>query len=497
MSGRHIAFLGTAVPTSPHFETQLELMDKHAEAGDAITFIYCDGDGVCHCDVNQFHRRLTCWMCRGKRRCGLRALGREVVLVNLRELVEQAEAAQPFRARVRQDFPTVPELWNYTFDGYDAGEATLSTFISAIQQLEPDVIKHRDYLNRAVRSSVAIHKAIRHYLASRRCDTFYFFNGRGATHRGVLRACQMAGVECYTHERGSHVKKYLLTRNTVPHDIDYKKQRVEELWEQAAGDPNREAIARQFYEKRRKGVLTFTNITYLTHQQKGMLPEGWMDGRERIALLGATESERAALRNFYPKHIYESQGDGICRVIEGLAAANFQGVLAVRLHPNSHLEIQPLLARLRRYPYPFLRVIGPKDETDTYALIQTATKVATFWSTAGVEAAYLGLPVVLLGRATYEDVGATYNARTHEEAIRLLLEPLPPRGQAGLLKYGYYMASYGTSYERVELQGVHKCRVKGRAVRSPYLLQQLDKLLKHCGAMKSMLELEHPEHFKR
>jgi hypothetical protein len=245
-SKRDVIFVGTCARRSPHFEVQLELMMKHAAQGAHLTFVLCNGDAISHCEANPFHRRLECRMCTGKRDNGLRALGFPVEGVDLGELISQVDASEPFRSRTRKEFGTLTELADYQFDDFDCGEAVKSMLISEARNLEPDVTRHRDYVSRAVESSISIFVAFRMFLRRREAaDTLvYLFNGRGPTHRAVLRACQSEGVDFYTHERGSHVDKYLLIRNTVPHNIEYRKKLIEEIWEAGAADPNRETIGR-------------------------------------------------------------------------------------------------------------------------------------------------------------------------------------------------------------------------------------------------------------
>jgi hypothetical protein len=487
-SKRDIVFVGTSVLRAPHFEVQLELMMKHAESGARLTFIACNGDAIDFCGANPLHRRIDCRICVAKREKGLRIVGLPVNVVDIRDLIEAAEAASPFQAKVKQDFATAEELRTYVFDGLDCGEAATSSLITALRKLDVDVEKYRDHVNRAVRSSVAAHKGLRYFFRERATgDTLvYIFNGRGAVHRGALRAAQFEGVDFYTHERGSHVSWYLLVPGTVPHNVDYRKTLIEAIWAAGENDPNREAIGRQFFEDRRAGIINYNpGKKFLRHQEQGALPDGWLDDGERLVILGTTESERAALRGFYDPGFYRSQAEGMCRIVEGLAAANFKGIATIRLHPNSRHEIGPLEQKLRAYQFPFLRVVGASDKTDTYSLIATATKVAVFWSNAGIEAAYHGLPVVLVGRAMYEGVGSTYNPRNHEELIELLLSPLAAKDPANAIKYGYYMEKFGIPLTHVKLTGQHRCRLNGKRTRPPVWLLHLRSIMKSLRLLRT------------
>jgi hypothetical protein len=487
---RQVAFLGTAAAYAPHFETQLELLQEHGDAGDGLTMLCCNGDALQHCDANQFHSRLLCKMCVARRKYGLKVLGHPVRQIDLADLFRQAGQARAFEGRVQTGFDSVAAMRGYRFEGFDAGEAVLSSFISAVENPEPEPARYPDYIHRAMLGAVGLYEATRQFLDTTPCDLFYLFNGRGATGRGVLRACQQKPVPFYTHERGSTVASYLLTPNTMPHDLNYQQEAIERDWARAAS-PEREQIGEDFYRQREKGIIAFTDINFLIAQKKNALPEGWGEASERIAIFTSTESEFAALSDFYQNPIYESQTDGMIRIIDSLAAADFKGRLAIRFHPNSQRESKAMMRELERKLRPFVSICPPRGETDTYALMRTATKVITFGSTAGIETTFWGLPSILLGRAAYEKLDATYNPASHAEVTDLLSRPLPPKDKLGALKYGYYTLTYGQPYKHVRFEGVQKCFFKGHRIRAPYLYRQFEKLLRRCGGLKKMQHLEH------
>src|ERR1700751_5872428 len=74
---------------SPHFETELELIELHLEKGDAVTYIICDA-ALCFCEINPQHDYLQCIGCFGRARQGSKRLGRPVRVVRLSQLIFQA-----------------------------------------------------------------------------------------------------------------------------------------------------------------------------------------------------------------------------------------------------------------------------------------------------------------------------------------------------------------------------------------------------------------------
>lgn len=53
---------------TPHYETELEIAQKHLNAGDDVKFIFCQAN-LLACDVNRNHNIFICMQCilEGKR----------------------------------------------------------------------------------------------------------------------------------------------------------------------------------------------------------------------------------------------------------------------------------------------------------------------------------------------------------------------------------------------------------------------------------------------
>src|SRR4029079_11547780 len=91
------------------------------------------------------------------------------------------------------------------------------------------------------------------FLLQQPVDRFYVFNTRFATTRGVLRACQKHGVECWSHERGYDLRHFELYSNTFPHDREFTDRVIRERWNTA--DPaTRVAIGSAWYREKSVGI---------------------------------------------------------------------------------------------------------------------------------------------------------------------------------------------------------------------------------------------------
>jgi hypothetical protein len=455
---------------SPHFETELELAERHFEKYDHVTIITCDA-ALRYCEVNPEHAYEQCRLCYGRAREGLKHLSNPARVFKLSDLIVQAKRSMALLRKLPKSYHSFAELYQLKFEDFDLGAAVLSSLNSLLDDPEPDPEVHQEITWSILSAAFAAYVALDVYLKQYSCDLFYVLNGRLANLRAALRACQKHGVRCLVHERGCDLYSYSLAENTMPHDPAHIRKYLSETLANAESPEQKQSVAKQFYSERREGKIA--NWISLTEQQvRGSVPEGWLESPVRIAAFSSTESEFSCLREFFPPPLYPSQAEGFEAIIHDLARRNFGGIFAVRMHPNSARTKADFTERLRLLPYPFLRVIGPDEKMDSYALLQTANKVLTFGSTIGIEAAYRGVPSISARWAAYEDLGSTYNSKTHEELLRLLLEPLDPKPIDGAVDFGYYAKTFGNRLKYVTPIDAFNCRFKGELIHPqwPYLL---------------------------
>ncbi len=455
---------------SPHFETELELAERHLEKSDEVTFITCDA-ALHFCEVNPEHAYEQCRLCYGRAREGLKHLSSPVQAFKLSDLIVQAKESMALLHKLPKSYHSFDELYQLKFENFDLGAAVLSSLNSFLNDPEPDPAVDQEVTWSILSAAFAAYVALDVYLKRYSCDLFYVLNGRLANFRAALRACQKHGVRCLVHERGCDLYSYSLAENTMPHDPAHITKYLADTLGKAESPAQKRAVAKEFYSERREGKIA--NWVSLTEQQiRGSVPEGWLESPLRIAAFSSTESEFSCLREFFPSPLYPSQAEGFETIIHDLARNRFEGIFAIRMHPNSARTKADFTERLRLLPYPFLRVIGPEEKIDSYALLQTANKVLTFGSTIGIEAAYRGVPSISARWAAYEDLGSTYNAKTHDELLRLLLEPLDPKPVDGAIDFGYYAKTFGDRLKYVSPLSAFSCTFKGEFIRPqwPYLL---------------------------
>jgi hypothetical protein len=104
-------------------------------------------------------------------------------------------------------------------------------------------------------------------------------------------------------------------------------------------------------------------------------------------------------------------------------------VLVIRVHPGEtrwgtrEAATDELHARVGASLPSNVRVVGPSDPADSYALVDRSDLVCVYASTVGLEAATRGVPVAVAGDTHYRGRGFTRDLTNPEEFAALLADP--------------------------------------------------------------------------
>ena len=454
-----ILFAAPFAVNTPHYETTLELIQRHVDSGDDVLLLGCDA-ALLGCDANPAGHVSVCGECIGRRHRGLSLITGRVRTAPIFAL-EEADRAE--LAALPESFSDSSELKAFTLDGADLGFGVLSSLISikrsaVLDVTAPDVAED---VRRFLASSVAVYRSMRRYLEHERPDRVYVYNGRYGTTRAVLRACQKAGVDCYLHEVGGTLQRYALCVNHMLHETEHLDGLVREHW--AAAQPDeRAASATAWFEGLAHGHSP-TWFSYTSAQQTGLLPEGWDATKHNVVVFNSSEDEYAAISDAWRLPFYADQLDGLRRIVADLEPRTDVRIY-LRMHPNLRGIDDDFTRGLRALAGSTFTRVPPESPISSYALLWAADTVLTFGSTMGVEATYWGKPSVLAGESFYRRLGAAYTPESHAELVELLTRPLEPKPKDTALMYGYYLGTYGEPFKYFEADGVFSGRFKGRKI---------------------------------
>ncbi|HTX89779.1 MAG TPA: hypothetical protein VMC09_01065 [Anaerolineales bacterium] len=98
--------------------------------------------------------------------------------------------------------------------------------------------------------------------------------------------------------------------------------------------------------------------------------------------------------------------------------------LVIRIHPAETWTVGPSVAEIIHAALPELpahfHLIGPKENVNTYDLMEIADLALVYTTTAGLEMATRGIPVLVSGLAQYRKKGFTLDADTWDEYFDVL-----------------------------------------------------------------------------
>ena len=457
----------------PHYETELEIIQGHLDAGDSVVQYRCDGE-LFACDANMHHTKNGCERCISRRAHGMQLIDGRVEqrrYINLTSEDRKVLADQEGRT-----FATLEELKKETFQGFDIGYAVLSSLVSHLREPRPDLITHRDLVRDLMRSALAVFCSVRNELERGHIDRFYVFNGRFAIVRAVLRACQNKGVECYTHERGFDLHHYALYPDTLPHDLKYWRSASEKAWQEQVDIPLKTELARKFYEDRAKGQVQ-SWFSFVKDQNPGEMPPSFDPTVRNIVIFNSSEDEFASIDSSHGTDVYADQEQAVRTIGHDIHLLGRGYHLYVRSHPNLRTVDSSQTRFLKGFEAPGVTIIPSDSSVSTYALMKAADLVITFGSTMGIEAAYWGKPSVMVGSAFYAGLGSVHEPRSHSEVMDLIVNGAEPLPVDGALKYGHRMSTFGTRYKFYQPTGVFTGSYRGHSLnKDPRDIEQVSGL---------------------
>ncbi|MEM7457415.1 MAG: hypothetical protein AAF456_23980 [Planctomycetota bacterium] len=435
---------------SPHFETELEIAQRHLDEGDSVQFINCTGE-LGGCDFNSTSDPDACASCAGRRTSGLFMLQPEPGCTGF----DHDEFEPP-------EFDSVAELIAYQIDNFDLGYAALSSLVSIIRDPEPDLHRHRDMLRMFLVAGHRAYISTLNYIEKHQPDRIYVFNGRFAAMRGVLRACERMQVDCFLHERGCDSQHYEVLKNHLPHDIPAIEAAIRRSWDSA--DPTkRQQIGESWFEDRIERVERNWK-SFVKEQTAGHLPEQWDHSVRNISIFCSSDDEFVAIGDCWTNHLYENQVVAVRRLADSLATVAPGTQLFLRVHPNLKDADNARLRAMLDLAGPNLVVVPPESPVDTYAMVRASDVVVSFGSSVGIEATFRDKPSVLLGPCFYRNLGGTYVPASHEEAVSLLQQNLAPLAKDGAVMYGHWLQTRGRPHHYYEASSLFEGKFRGELI---------------------------------
>lgn len=353
-------------------------------------------------------------------------------------------------------YNNINEIKRIKYKDVSIGLACLSSYVSYTRNLYPLIDgSFIAYFDNLLRNSALQCDLISSVIDKLNPDHVYGYNGRFLDSRPAWEIAKNRKIPFSLLEAQytfSYCNK-IVFNNDTPHSIQSLNENfIQELWNNTNSDFNQKRdLAVEFFE-RRKNALPAGDKVYTINQKIGLIPENWDRSKKNIVIYTSSEDEFVAIGEEFEKYsIFPSQLTGIEEIVKHFI--NDDGTrFYLRIHPNLadvRFSYHRKLYELSKYRN--LTIIEPKSEVSSYSLIDNADTVIVFGSTIGIEAAYWGKPVILLGGAVYYFLDSCYIPSTKDELYKMIKADLNPKDKLGAYKLGLtYHDSIGVTCDRVD-----------------------------------------------
>jgi hypothetical protein len=282
------------------------------------------------------------------------------------------------------------------------------------------------YLLRKERNLEAARRALA-YFAENRPDVVIIPNGMILEYGAIYETARHLGIPAVTYEFGEQDQRMWLGQNRQVmyyesfNDL-WKTRQNRKLNEEQCNWLEDFLVGRQGLSKDGK----FAHLWQKAGREGGVKIRDslGLDDRPVVLLPTNVLGDSATLgRTVFSR----SMTDWIEQVIPFFANRS-EVQLVVRIHPAESWTVGPSVADIIFKSLPELpshiHLIGPKEKVNTYDLMEIADLALVYTTTAGVEMATRGIPLLVSGRATYRKRGFTIDADSWEEYFQKLEQTL-------------------------------------------------------------------------
>lgn len=448
-----------------------EAMEYLRDPLNHVLFVTCRGE-LKPCLTNAEQSSVRCLECRFSTNLLMRRLHHpRLVHETLSSFVDMDRSREVDTFEF--DYDSLQQVKNVEWQGVNIGLGVVSTYVTMTRNLNPALNRwNRQFLDDSLRAEAKLVVLASQIFDRYKPDLVCLFNGRFVGLRPVLELAQKRGIRTkvleYTFSTSLEEVRKVEFFDSMPQDIDNITPIIENTWNNWNRDSDKERVASRFYERRRNGEAA-SDLVYARNQQPDLMPSDWDPAKRNFVIFNSSEDEFFAIGEAFDKYrLFEDQVQGI-RYLASKTLHDRSIHYFVRVHP--HLARIPYtyhtnLAALTR-EFANISVIPADSRISTYNLIDHCEKVFVFGSTVGVEAAFWGKPVVLMGGALYLHLDVAYRPRNLDELDSLVSSVLPPKPRLGSLKYALFLfGERGVPYRHVNFNNL-AIEVNGKVLLLP------------------------------
>jgi len=416
----------------PMLEFELDIIQRNLDEGNRVIYLSCNGpkNREKKCNGNnpfpgQKFKKRYCSECKSRVQNGIKWLKDDNQLFKLIEYPENLEGldtASDILKKIRNidldDHNKVKRLVN--FDGIDFFESAFSHIISLKYESYPNLNENSEQFRSELWTALFSYFLGLYVVKNYKFNEAYVFNGRVPLYRPFIRVLQKEKIFFYTYEYPSDFVNYKLIPQTYIHDVSNYSQLLYDYF--STKKPSQKEIdnlALNYYESRRKflpigfqGVLLKSKFKKIRKNIKNF--EKLEKGTQSIGFFISSAFEMNTIEENIKK-LPCSQTQCV-----SILASNFKHIkIYVRVHPNMANKDEKFQVEINKLSkFRNVEIINAESDFNSYSLVDDVDLIFTYGSTIGVEAAYSGKPVILVGTSCYESFDCVAHAKSTQEIIK-------------------------------------------------------------------------------
>ena len=381
----------------------------------------------------------------------------------------------------KEEIRSFEELKGLAYKGINIGIGVNSAAITILKNHKYDIRKNKQLLNNILSTSKKTIDLLEEN-SHLNFDEIYVFNGRVSHFNSVVEYSKSKNINYYTFEIVADRQKYLIVRNSIPHNIEVFHNELIKNWEESQ-QPNKKEIGELFFgeKKNLEKLKNIRQVDYTSYQKKNDLPKEIISNNN-ITIFGSSRNEYESIEGWNNNFLSGDDEQIIMEICNYFPDLNF----IYRAHPNLKLLDNEQTRNIEKLKdIVNLKVFDSFSKISTYDLIEASEKIIVFGSTIGVEANYRGKPVICIGPSLYEKLDVAYNPKNLIELKKLLYDSfLKSRSKDDSIKYGYFELTRGVKLKKnsknLNLQISNKSALK-------IFILKIYKLIKELSFQKTII----------
>lgn len=371
-------------------------------------------------------------------------------------------ARPPIKSWRPTDMPPTPhpltraKIRELEYHSSGMGRSILQVHPDFNTPISADHVWPSNWIETAMRSYAWAFDQATALIRERKLTTVVVYNGRFTHDRAVAAAGEQAGIKVLYYDSGGYETDFDLTEATT-HDWVHLQERMVEMYE-SWPDDDRDALGRKWFIDRQTHSDVHNEV-FTGVQTPGFIEE-IPNTEQLVVFFSSSGDEIIELELDWSQYFYSQEQAlkelaKVCRAKPGTS-------LVVRTHP--HMRLKPprdlvdwTAAVEEATPAAHF---DPSSPVDSYELMRAADVVFTYGSTSGVEAAFIGKPVVVMGPSAYDLLGSARKITSVEEIAEALSSPPTPNSQS-TLSFGLMMQRRGFNYHHMKMNSEEILELNG------------------------------------